>query len=294
MNPKKKLKTAILGTGNIGTDLLIKVLRSPYLEASLFAGRRHDSPGIKRAKQLGIHISDKSIQSIIDNPDCCDLVFDATNAMNHVHHWSILKKMGKIVIDMTPSMVGKMIIPAINLKGATGCKNVNIVSCGGQAALPLIYAFAQTHQEITYIETVSSIASRSAGPSTRKNIDEYIENTERGIVAFSKCKHVKSILILNPAQPDIDMQTTVSMKILNPRLNQARKMIFDMERKIQSYVPGYKIIVPPVTDNNRVVMTVRIRGRGDYLPRYAGNLDIITCASIAIAEEYAKVNNGVN
>jgi acetaldehyde dehydrogenase len=196
--------------------------------------------------------------------------------------------MGKIVIDMTPSKIGKMVIPAINLNEAVNYRNVNMVSCGGQASIPLAYALSNVQKDVKYIEVVSSIASRSAGPGTRINIDEYIENTEEGIRSFTKCADVKTILILNPARPDIDMQATVSVKTDNPDIEKIKAAIKAIEKKIQAYVPGYKIVIPPVYESNRIIMMVRVRGLGDYLPQYAGNLDIINCAAIATAEEYAR------
>ncbi|MFC1767473.1 acetaldehyde dehydrogenase (acetylating) [Candidatus Margulisiibacteriota bacterium] len=284
----KKLKVAILGSGLIGTDLLVKTTRSDLLACELFIGRRIDSPGMKKAKELGVRVSDKSIDAIKSDPDRCDLIFDATSARDHIRHWAILEKLGKMVIDMTPSKIGKMVIPAINLNALGKGRNVNMVSCGGQASIPLAYALTQAQKDIEYIEVVSSIASKSAGPGTRINIDEYMENTEDGLRAFSGCDAVKVILILNPAQPSIDMQTTVSAKVRNPNMEKIKGKINDMEKRIQAYVPGYKIVVPPVYEGNRVFIMVRVRGLGDYLPEYAGNLDIINCAAIATAEEYAK------
>lgn len=284
----RKLRVAILGSGNIGTDLLIKTMRSPFLECVLFIGRNMGSPGMAKANSLGIKISDQSIEAIIREPDCCDLVFDATSARDHIHHWSLLEKLGKIVIDMTPAKVGEMCIPAVNIQKCSLYKNVNMVSCGGQASIPLAHLIGQIHKKAEYIEVVSSIASRSAGPATRANIDEYIETTEQGIKKFSGCDHAKAILILNPAQPCIDMQTTVFAKVKDPDIERLKAMVAEMVESIQLYVPGYQLIVPPIFENNRIVITVKVQGLGDYLPSYAGNLDIINCAAIATAEEYAK------
>ena len=284
----RKSKVAILGTGNIGTDLLIKTLRSPFLECTLFAGRNLSSPGMVKANSLGVRISDLGIEAIIRDSGCCDLVFDATSARDHEYHWSILNKMGKIVIDMTPSLVGEMCIPALNLKNCVEYRNVNMVTCGGQASIPMAYLIGQTHSEVEYIEVVSSIASRSAGPATRLNIDEYIGTTEKGLKAFSNAQHAKAILILNPAQPCIDMQTTVFAKVKHPNLEHLQDLVGNMVNQIKTYVPGYQLIVPPLVENNRIVIMVKVQGRGDYLPRYAGNLDIINCAALATAEEYVK------
>jgi acetaldehyde dehydrogenase len=288
-----KMRVAILGSGNIGTDLLVKIIRSPYLDCSLFIGRHLDSPGMNKAMSLGIKVSDLSIEAIVKNPDCCDLVFDATSALDHKKHWPILKSMGKTVIDMTPSGVGQMCIPAINMRDCLGLKNVNMVTCGGQASIPLAYAIGQAHPGTDYIEVVSSIASRSAGPATRINLDEYIETTEKGVMAFSGCKHAKSILILNPAQPCINMQTTVFAKIKNPDIKRINNNIGDIVKRIQHYVPGYQLLVPPTIENERVVVMVKVQGLGDYLPKYAGNMDIINCAAVIMAEEYAK-HVGIN
>jgi acetaldehyde dehydrogenase (acetylating) len=286
----KKMKVAILGSGNIGTDLLVKAKRSPFLDCRLFIGRHLASPGMNKANSLGVRISDLGIDAIARNPDWYDLVFDATSAMDHKRHWSVLKELEKTVIDMTPSRVGEMCIPAINLASCVNYKDVNMVTCGGQASIPLAHAIGQTQEDVDYIEVVSSIAARSAGPATRLNIDEFVETTETGIKAFSGCRRAKAILILNPAQPCVDMQTTVFAKVNNPEIEKLEPAIDIMVRRIQKYVPGYQLIVPPVLENNRIVIMVKVQGLGDYLPRYAGNLDIINCAAIAMAEEYAREN----
>ncbi len=286
----KKMKVAIIGSGNIGTDLMIKTLRSPYLECALLAGRNLNSLGMKRAASLGVYISDKSIDEIKDNPDCCDLVFDATSALDHQRHWLVLRALGKAVIDMTPSMIGNIIIPSVNIDDVSKYDNVNMISCGGQASIPLAYAISTIQKNIEYIEVVSRIASKSAGPGTRINIDEYVDNTENGLKFFTGCDNVKAVLVINPAEPCIDMQTTISLKINNPDMRAVTNVVNRMVNKIrETYVSGYELIVPPVFESNRVVMIVRIRGLGDYLPPYAGNLDIINCAAIAVAERYAKL-----
>jgi acetaldehyde dehydrogenase len=283
-----KLRVAILGSGNIGTDLLMKVTRSRYMECTLFIGRNPDSPGMVKAKGLGMATSDLGIEAIIREPGCCDMVFDATSAKQHVYHAAILASLDKMVIDMTPSRVGHMAVPAVNLDRSLAHRNLNMISCGGQASIPLAYLISKTHGDVDYIEVVSSIASKSAGPATRINMDEYIETTEAGIQAYSGCKKAKCILILNPAEPCIDMQTTVSAKVEKPNLEELKAGLDKMVKKIEVYVPGYEIIVPPVFETNRIVIMVRVRGSGDYLPRYAGNLDIINCAAIATAEHYAR------
>jgi acetaldehyde dehydrogenase (acetylating) len=284
----KKLKVAILGSGNIGTDLLIKVLRSSYLDCSVFIGRNLGSPGMAKAQSLGVKVSADSIDYIVKNPDCCELVFDATSAQDHIHHWSILQKLKKVVIDLTPAKIGNMCVPAVNIEECLNQQNVNMVTCGGQASIPIAYAIGQTQKDVDYIEVISSIASRSAGPATRINLDEYIHTTEQGVQSFSKAKRAKAILNLNPALPCINMQTTILAKVSNPNIETLKPAIASIAAKIQKYVPGYEVILGPTLENERIVTMVRVKGLGDYLPEYAGNLDIINCAAIATAEEYSK------
>lgn len=287
---RPKLNVAILGTGNIGTDLLIKVHKSPILNCTMFAGRDPASQGIKRAKALGTLTSDGSINALLATPDSYDLVFDATSASAHMKHWPKLRDLGKGVIDMTPSMIGNMAVPAIGLSSIRDVSNVNMISCGGQASIPLVEAISHVCSDISYIEVVSSIASSSAGPATRVNIDEYIENTEAGLCLFSGCDNVKTIMILNPALPHIDMQVAVSVTVSRPEMENVLLSVEKMVDKVAAYVPGYAIVVPPVYDSNRIFVMVRVCGAGDYLPKYAGNLDIINCAAIAVAHKHAEVH----
>jgi len=283
-----KIKVAILGTGNIGTDLLIKSRRSPFLECSLFAGRNLSSRGMSKALSLGVNVSNQGIDAIIKNPDCCDIVFDATSALSHHHHAKVLADLNKIVIDLTPARLGHFCIPAINLQECLTHTNVNMVTCGGQASIPLAYVIGQTFKTVEYIEVVSTIASKSAGPATRLNIDEYVETTESGLLLYSNCAHTKAILNLNPAEPCIDMQTTIYARVHKPDLEALKANIDDMVRKIQHYVPSYRLVIPPAYEHNRIIMSVKVKGLGDYLPSYAGNLDIINCAAISVAEEFAR------
>jgi len=287
----EKMKVVILGSGNIGSDLLSKVLKSSLLECRLFIGRNEESPGLQRARELGVNVSFAGIQAIINDPDICDLVFDATSATEHIKHDAILRQIGKQVIDMTPARVGKMVIPAINLEEVFREKNINMVSCGGQAAIPLAYAVAQTHPRVDYLEVVSSISSSSAGPATRSNLDEYINTTENAMRFFTGCSRAKTILILNPAAPPIEMQTTISAIVPEANLEQLGPVVDKLVNEIKRYVPGYQLLVPPLYEYNRIVMMVKVTGSGDYLPPYAGNLDIINCAAIAAAEAYAKKGN---
>ncbi len=283
-----KLRVAILGSGNIGTDLLIKVQRSGLLTCVLFIGRNLASPGINRAISMGVKVSDESIQAIINNSDDIDLIFDATSAKDAKLHWEIIEKLGKIVVDMTPAKLGIFCIPALNLEDVLNYKNVNMITCGGQASIPIAHVIYKTQKNVLYIEVVSSIASRSAGPATRLNLDEYIDTTEEAIKFFSKVSSSKAILNLNPADPCIDMQTTIIAQVDNPNMELLNLELNEMIEKIQAYVPGYILLVQPVYENGRITIMVKTVGLGDYLPKYAGNLDIINCAAIAVAEQYSK------
>ena len=285
---QKKIKVAILGSGNIGTDLLIKVLRSPLLHCTKFIGINLSSPGMRKASTLGVTISDQSIDAIVNNPECCELVFDATSASVHKKHAPILKGLAIKAIDLTPSQIGKMCVPAINMEACLEADNINMITCGGQTSIPIAHAISQVHSEIEYLEVVSNIASRSAGPGTRANLDEYIENTEDGLRELTGCQNVKAIINLNPAMPCIDMQASIFAMVKDPDIDAVKDSVAKMENKIKRYVPGYEVIINPTFENRRIVVMVRVRGLGDFLPEYAGNLDIINCAAISMAEEYAK------
>ncbi len=284
----RKMNVAILGSGNIGTDLLIKVMRSPYLHCSLFIGRRFDSPGMAKAMSLGVRVSDKSIHALEEEPDCCELAFDATSAQDHLRHWPILQRLGIRAIDLTPAKLGVLCVPAVNLADCLDAPNVNTISCGGQTSIPIAHAIGQVHDEVEYIEVVSTIASRSAGPGTRVNIDEYINTTETGILAFSNCKRAKVILNLNPAVPPIIMQTTVFAKVAHPNMPALQTAVEAMVQKIRTYVPGYQLVLGPLIEDGRIITMVRVQGLGDYLQKYAGNLDIINCAALTAAEAFAQ------
>lgn len=284
----QKLKVGIIGTGNIGTDLLIKIQRSQYLECNIFAGRNLSSAGMIKAISMDVRVSDRGIDAIIEDPTLCDIVFDATSAANHLVHAPILKEMGKFVIDMTPAKVGILCVPAVNLDEAVNADNVNMITCGGQASIPIAYAISKAQPNLKYIETISTISSRSAGPATRINIDEYIAATEKGLQKFSGIEETKAMLNLNPAKPAIDMQTTVITEIENPDMEKITKGVKDIVKIIQQYVPGYELIVAPTYDMGKLLTTVRVQGLGDYLPKFAGNLDIINSAAIAVAERYAQ------
>ena len=284
----EKIRVGIIGTGNVGTDLLIKVQRSQVLTCGVFTGVDSESDGIKLAESLGVLTSCESIHVIEDHPDLCDIVFDATSARFHLQHAPILKRMGKFTIDLTPSHVGKMCIPVLNLLDCLEESNVNLISCGGQAAVPIAHAIVSTHPETEYIEVISSMSSKSAGPGTRANIDEFTRINKEATISFTGVPKAKSIFILNPAEPPVIMNNTIYAKIHKPDIHSLAKNIAAMAGRIRSYVPGYDIAVGPVFENGRVTTMITILGSGDFLPKYAGNLDIISCAAVKVAEEYAR------
>lgn len=283
-----KVKVGIIGTGNIGTDLLFKIKRSAVLECGIFTGRNPDSEGIRRAQELGVNTSIDSIGAIENDPKCCDIVFDATSASVHQENAPILKKLNKYTIDLTPSKIGKMCVPALNMRECFEVSNINLITCGGQAAIPIIAAIMKVHPNTEYVELVSSISSKSAGWGTRLNIDEFTQTTRDAIEEFTKVKKAKVIIILNPAEPPVLMHNTIYAKIKKPKLKELKQEITVMSRVIQGYVPGYRVTLGPVVENDRVTTMIEVIGRGDYLPRYSGNLDIITCAAVNMAEAYAK------
>ena len=254
----------------------------------MFAGKNPDSFGIKIAKKLGVKTSYDSINAFLNEPDLCEVVFDATSAQAHIEHAPILKKLGKFTIDMTPSRVGKMCIPIINMEECLKVKNINMISCGGQDTTPIVKAIVDVHPETQYVEIVAHIASKSAGMGTRDNIDEYTQTTCDGIRYFTKIPKAKAIIILNPAEPPIIMHNTIFAQIKNPNLKLLKSSINSVVNKIRQYVPGYRLTLGPIFENGRVTVMNEVVGSGDYLPKYAGNLDIINCAAITVAEEYAK------
>lgn len=284
MNLSNMINVAIIGTGKIGIDLLFKIRRSKMLNCVLVSGRSEASEGLRIAKELGVEVSAKGIDAVIENGDI-DIIFDATSAAAHIKHWDIIKNMNIGMIDMTPSKLGKSIIPAVNILEVQALKNINMISCGGQSSIPIINAISEVVSAIDYVELVSSISSKSAGAATRVNLDEYIDNTERAILEFSKAKRSKVILILNPAEPPVNMQTSISFQINNPPMDLIIRSVKDRVALVRKYVPGYNLLFEPKqVDENKVLVMLKVEGAGDYLPKYAGNLDIINCAAVAAAE----------
>ena len=279
------IKAGIIGTGNIGTDLLLKLRKTDFVVPVIFVGRRMESNGIKLAQELNIAVSDKGIQYFIDNPKCCDVVYDCTSANDAKEHAKVFSEQGIKVIDLTPAKVGDLCVPNINPKIIQNRDNVNMITCGGQASTPLLNVISKHCTDLDYIEVVSQIASDSAGMATRLNIDNYIHTTERAIKEFTGCKECKVILNLNPAIPQVDMKTTMFIKASNMDFTPLVKDIYETIEKLQTYIPYYELVMPPRwLRDDILVLSIKVKGSGDYLPEYAGNLDIINCAAIEITK----------
>lgn len=282
-----KVKAAIIGSGNIGTDLMYKLERSEVIELTAMIGIDPESDGLKRAKERGYRVFSNGIQGFIDAPDVAEIVFDATSAGTHVAHAKILKELGKLAIDLTPAAIGPFVCPAVDLKSNLEVPNVNLITCGGQATIPIVHA-VNLVANVAYAEIVATISSKSAGPGTRANIDEFTITTKRGIEEVGGADQGKAIIILNPAEPPILMRDTIYCEVKNMDKEAITRAIYDMVETVKQYVPGYRLKQEPLFDENRVTVIIEVEGAGDYFPNYAGNLDIMTAAATRVAEDFAR------
>ncbi|MGE5702229.1 MAG: acetaldehyde dehydrogenase (acetylating) [Clostridia bacterium] len=282
-----KMKAAIIGSGNIGTDLMYKMERSADLELTAVIGIDPESDGLKRAKERGYQVFANGIAAIVEQPELADIVFDATSAKAHVRHAKALRELGKIAVDLTPAARGPFVCPAVNLGANLGTDNVNMITCGGQATIPMVHAVNRV-ADVSYAEIVATISSKSAGPGTRANIDEFTFTTRRGLEEVGGADQGKAIIILNPAEPPILMRDTVYCEVKNMDEAAILKSIHDMVTVVQQYVPGYRLKQEPLFDGNRVSIFLEVEGAGDYFPPYAGNLDIMTAAALRVGEDIAR------
>ncbi|WP_246793462.1 acetaldehyde dehydrogenase (acetylating) [Burkholderia perseverans] len=288
-----RTRVAILGSGSIGIDLMFKVKACEQFDLAFVVGRNADSDGLRLARECHVATSSDGLDFLRANADAYDLVFDATSAAAHTQHNRFFAEAGKFAIDLTPAKVGRLCVPCINLPDTHAVQNVNLITCGGQASLPLAYALRQAVDEIDYLEVVSAIASRSAGMATRENINEYQTTTEYALAKFSGAKRTKAILNINPAEPGIQMQTTLYAHARYRDFGRVRSRIEAMAEQVREYVPGYQLVVQPLESQGRITVSLTVRGRGDYLPEYAGNLDIINCAALAVAtHRHATLRSG--
>ncbi|MCL6593500.1 MAG: acetaldehyde dehydrogenase (acetylating) [Alicyclobacillus sp.] len=285
-----KLSAAIVGSGNIGTDLMIKLKRSEWIEPRWMIGIDPQSDGLRRAQSYGLEVSAEGLKAVLDQGVRPDIVFDATSAKAHVRHAKMLRELNIKAIDLTPAARGPYVIAAVNLNEHMEAINVNMVTCGGQATVPMVYAVSRV-VGVEYAEIVATIASKSAGPGTRQNIDEFTQTTARALESIGGARRGKAIIILNPAEPPILMRDTIYclMDEANDDVYQrVDQSIREMVKHVQTYVPGYRLNRDPIFKDNLVSISIEVEGLGDYLPVYAGNLDIMTAAAVKVAEEYAK------
>ncbi|MCU7845258.1 MAG: acetaldehyde dehydrogenase (acetylating) [Candidatus Thiodiazotropha sp. (ex Monitilora ramsayi)] len=287
-----KINAALIGSGNIGTDLLYKALRSDWINPVWMVGIDPDSEGLARARTLGLKTTHEGVDGLVSHmrDDNVQICFDATSAYVHGENNSKVQEQGSIMIDLTPAAVGPFCVPPVNLKDHVGKRelNVNMVTCGGQATIPMVAAVSRV-QTVTYGEIVATVSSKSAGPGTRKNIDEFTQTTAGAVEKVGGAKKGKAIIILNPAEPPLIMRDTVHCITEDePDQKAITDSIEEMIREVQKYVPGYRLKNGPVFDGNRVSVFMEVEGLGDYLPKYAGNLDIMTAAGLRTAEMFAE------
>ena len=288
----KKVKCALIGPGNIGTDLLAKLQRSPVLEPVWMVGIDPASDGLKKARELGIKTTSDGVDGLLPHvkADGIQIAFDATSAYAHAETSRKLTELGVMVIDLTPAAIGPFCVPPVNLQAHIGQRemNVNMVTCGGQATIPMVFAVSRI-QAVDYAEIVATVSSRSAGPGTRKNIDEFTRTTASAVAKVGGAKQGKAIIIINPADPPLIMRDTVHCLVEGtPDEAAITASVHAMVKEVQKYVPGYRLVNGPVFDGKRVSVYLEVEGLGDYLPKYAGNLDIMTAAAARTAEMFAE------
>ncbi|MFA7278822.1 MAG: acetaldehyde dehydrogenase (acetylating) [Sterolibacterium sp.] len=288
----QKIKCVLIGPGNIGTDLLYKLQRSPLLEPVWMVGVDSTSEGLKRARDMGLKTTHRGIDGMLPRikADGIQIAFDATSAYVHAENSRKVNELGVLMIDLTPAAIGPFCVPSVNLKAhiGKGEMNVNMVTCGGQATIPMVAAISQV-QPVAYGEIIATVSSRSAGPGTRKNIDEFTRTTSGAVEKVGGAKKGKAIIIINPAEPPLIMRDTVHcLTETEPDQAKITASIHAMIKEVQKYVPGYKLVNGPVFDGNRVSVYLEVEGLGDFLPKYAGNLDIMTAAAARTAEMFAE------
>ncbi|WP_299182929.1 acetaldehyde dehydrogenase (acetylating) [uncultured Neptuniibacter sp.] len=288
----KKLKAVIIGPGNIGTDLLMKMMRSEWVEPVWMVGIDPESEGLKRAQEFGIKVSSTGVDGMLDHviEDDIRIAFDATSAYVHAENSRKLNELGVIMVDLTPAAIGPFCVPPVNLKQHASQleMNVNMVTCGGQATIPMVAAVSQV-QEVSYGEIVATVSSRSIGPGTRQNIDEFTRTTAGAVEAVGGADKGKAIIIVNPAEPPLMMRDTIHcLTKETPDQDAITESVKNMVKEVQKYVPGYKLVNGPIFDGNKVSVFMEVEGLGDFLPKYAGNLDIMTAAGLRTAEMFAE------
>lgn len=281
------MRVAILGSGNIGTDLLYKVRRSPVLELVGMAGIVEESPGLQRAAAMGIPTTDRGIDGLLEFAPLPEVVFDATSAAAHLASNARLAAAGIRAIDLTPAHLGPMVVPTVNLDAVGDVQNVNLVTCAGQATIPIVHALASV-TPLDYAEVVATVASESVGPGTRANIDEFTFTTSEALVELGGARTAKAITILNPAVPPITMRNTVFGIAAGDADHAAlRDAVAAAVTDLQRFVPGYRLRAPVQLDGHKITVFTDVEGAGDFLAPSAGNLDIMTAAAVEVAGAWA-------
>ena len=291
---ENRVNAAIIGPGNIGTDLMYKILkRSKFMNLRIMVGIYADSEGLKRARDLGIEASSEGIDALLRNKSI-KIAFEATTAAAHLKNAPLLDRAGIRAIDLTPAAVGPYVCPIVNMDEHINRPNINLITCGAQATIPVVATISSVTR-VKYAEIVATIASKSAGPGTRQNIDEFTQTTARGLEVVGKAEKGKAIIILNPAEPPIIMRNTIYTIVEEQNKDQIIAAIEKMVKKVKEYVPGYKLRVPPIFDEEKVTTMIEVEGEGAFLPKYAGNLDIETSVAVAIGDRIAEklVREGV-
>jgi acetaldehyde/propanal dehydrogenase len=288
----KKIKCALIGSGNIGTDLLYKIQRSSVLEAVWMVGIDAESEGLARARDMGVKTTHEGVDGLLPHvlEDEIQIAFDATSAYVHAENSRKLNALGVMMIDLTPAAIGPLCVPPVNLSEHADKQemNVNMISCAGQATIPVVNAVSRI-QSVEYAEIIATLASKSIGPGTRANLDEFTYTTSNAIEAVGGAKKGKALAIINPAEPSMIMRNTIyCLTEENPDEDKIRQSILDMVAEVQKYVPGYKIVNGPNFDGRKVGVFLEVEGLGDYLPKYAGNLDIMTASAARTAEMFAE------
>jgi acetaldehyde/propanal dehydrogenase len=288
----EKIKCALIGPGNIGTDLLYKLRRSPWLEPVWMVGIDPASDGLARARDMGLKVTAGGVDGLLPHvkSDNIQIAFDATSAYVHAENSRKLNELGVLMIDLTPAAVGPFCVPPVNMLEHVGKRemNVNMVTCGGQATIPMVFAVSRV-QPVAYGEIVATVSSRSVGPGTRRNIDEFTSTTAAAVEQVGGAKRGKAIIIINPAEPPLIMRDTIHcLTEGEPDREAITQSVHQMLAEVQKYVPGYRLKNGPVFDGNRVSIFMEVEGLGDYLPKYAGNLDIMTAAAARTAEMFAQ------
>ena len=288
----KKIQCAVIGSGNIGTDLLYKLRRSAVLEPTWMVGIDANSEGLARARDMGVQTTTGGVDGLLEQlrPGELRIAFDATSAYVHAENSRKLTALGVVMIDLTPAAIGPLCVPPVNLHehAQRGETNVNMISCAGQATIPIVAAISRV-QPVAYAEIVASLASKSVGPGTRANLDEFTYTTSDALVRVGGAKRGKALAVINPAEPPIIMRNTINC-LTEDEPDQARiaDSVLSMIAQVQQYVPGYRLVNGPAFDGKRVTVFMEVKGLGDYLPTYAGNLDIMTAAACRTAEMFAE------